>query len=46
MNITFGLESMSWFLLAIVAGLNAVISHTHVVGTKYLFGIEAERKQE
>ena len=45
-NITLGLESMSWFLLAIVAGLNAIIGHTHVVVAKHLFGIEAEIKKE
>ena len=45
MNITLGLESMSWFLLAIVACLNAIIGHMHVVVAKHLFGIEVEGKQ-
>lgn len=45
-NITLGLESMSWFLLAIVAGLNAISPHMHSVVAKHLFGIEAERKKE
>ena len=45
MNITLGLESMSWFLLAIVAGLNAIIGHTHVVVAKHLLGVEAEAKK-
>jgi len=45
-NITLGLESMSWFLLAIVVGLNAIIGHAHVVVAKHLLGIEAERKKE
>ncbi len=45
-NITLGLESMNWFLLAIVAGLNAIIGHTHSVVAKHLLGIEAERKKE
>ncbi|MCX6659112.1 MAG: hypothetical protein NTX81_01840 [Candidatus Bathyarchaeota archaeon] len=44
-NIALGLESMSWFLLAIVAGLNAIIGHMHVVVAKHLLGIEVERKQ-
>lgn len=44
-NVTLGLESMSWFLLAIVAGLNAMIGHTHVVVAKHLLGIEAESKK-
>jgi hypothetical protein len=45
MNITLGLESMSWFLLAIVAGLNAIIGHTHVVVAKHLFGVGSENKE-
>jgi len=45
-NITLGLESMSWFLLAIVAGLNAIIGHMHTVVGKHLFGIEAENKEK
>jgi hypothetical protein len=44
-NITLGLEPMSWFLLAIVAGLNAIIGHTHAVVAKHLLGIEAESKK-
>jgi len=45
LNITLGLESMSWFLLAIVAGLNAIIGHMHVVVAKHLLGIESEKKE-
>jgi hypothetical protein len=45
-NITLGLGSMSWFLLAIVAGLNAMIGHMHVVVAKHFLGIEAENKKE
>jgi len=44
MNIHFVLEPISWLLLAIVAGLNAVIGHTHAVMAKHLLGIEAERR--
>ncbi len=44
-NMTLGLEPMSWFLLAIVVGLNAIIGHTHVVVAKHLLGIEAESKK-
>ena len=46
MNITLVLESMSWFLLAIVAGLNAIVGHMHVVVAKHLLGTEAEDKKE
>ena len=45
-NITLGLEPMSWLLLAIVAGLNAIIGHMHVVAAKHLLGIEAESKKD
>jgi len=45
-DVTLGLESMSWFLLAIVAGLNAIIGHMHVVVAKHLLGIEADSKKE
>ena len=45
LNITLGLESMSWFLLAIVAGLNAIIGYMHVVVAKHLLGTEAESKK-
>jgi len=44
-NVTLGLGSMSWFLLAVVAGLNAIIGHTHMVVAKHLLGIEAESKE-
>jgi hypothetical protein len=46
LNITLGLEPMSWLLLAIVAGLNAIIGHTHTVVAKHLLGIEAESKKQ
>jgi hypothetical protein len=45
LKITLGLESMSWFLLAIVAGLNAIIGHMHTVVAKHLLGMEAESKK-
>ena len=38
-NITLGLESMSWFLLAIIAGLNAIIPHTRSLVAKHLLAI-------
>ena len=39
-DITLSLDSMSWFLLAIVFGLNAIISHNHTMIGKHLLGIE------
>ena len=44
LNITLVLEPISWLLLAIFFGLNAIIGHTHVVVAKHLLGIEAESK--
>ena len=45
LNITIGLESMSWFLLAIIAGINAIIGHMNVVLAKNLLDIETENKK-
>ena len=41
-NITLGLESMSWFLLSIVAGLSALVPHMNSVTANLMFGIETE----
>jgi len=46
LDVTLGLESMSWFLLAIVAGLNAIVPYMRVLVAKHLFGIESELKSE
>ena len=42
LNITLVLESMSWFLLAIVAGLGALVPHMNSVTANLMFGIETE----
>jgi len=42
LNITLGLESMSWFLLAVVAGLSALVPHMNSVTANLMFGIETE----
>jgi len=46
LNITLGLKTMSWFQLAIVAGLTALIPHMRSLTAKHLYGIESERKKE
>ena len=46
LNITHGLELMSWFLLAIFASLYAVVPDMHLMVAKHLLGIEAESKKE
>jgi hypothetical protein len=40
LNITLGLESISWFQLAIVAGLSALVPHMNSVTANLMFGIE------
>ncbi len=46
LNMTLGLESMSWFLLAIVAGLNALYGHVRFTVARHLLGIEIVRGKE
>jgi len=38
LGIRLGLDSISWFLLAIVSAVNALIGHVHVVLAKHLLG--------
>ena len=46
LNVTLGLQSLSWFLLAIFASMCAVVPNMHIVVAKHLLGIEAESKKE
>ena len=46
LNTTLGLDSTSWFLIAIFASLHGVVPNMHVVLAKHLLGIEAENKKE
>jgi len=46
LNIILGLETMSWFLLAIVFVLIAHMPNMRASVAKHLFGIESERKKE
>jgi len=46
LNITLGLEPLSWFLLAIFTGVGAIVPNMHVVVAKHLLGIETENKKE
>ncbi len=45
LDITLGLESMSWFLLAIVAALSALVPNMRSLVAKHLYGIESEKKE-
>ena len=42
LNTTLALETISWFLLAIIVGISSVIPSMHAVLAKHLLGIEAE----
>jgi len=44
-DVALGLESMSWFLLAIIAGLLAVTENMHLLVARHLLGIESETKE-
>ena len=46
LNTTLGLDSLSWFLLAIFASVHAIVPHVHLVVAKHLLGIETESKKE
>ena len=46
LNITLGLEPMSWFLLTIIALCGTIITTMHIVVAKHLLGIETESKKE
>jgi len=44
-NITLGLDSMSWLLLAVFFGIISLAPHIHIVAAKHLYGIESENKK-
>ena len=44
LDMTLGLETMSWFLLAIVAAVTAIVPLMNSVVAKLLFGIKSENK--
>jgi len=46
LNITHGLEPISWFLLTIIALCVSIVPQMHVMVAKHLLGIEAESKKE
>jgi hypothetical protein len=45
-NTTLGLETLSWFLLAIIVGVSSIIPSMHAVLAKHLLGIETESRKE
>ncbi len=45
LNTTLVLQPMIWLLLAIFAGLHAIVPAMHLVVAKHFLGIEAESKK-
>ncbi len=45
LDATLGLETMSWFLLAVFVGIASIIPSMHAVVAKHLLGIEAESEK-
>jgi hypothetical protein len=45
LNTTLGLESMSWFLLAIIAAIFAVHPQMHAVAAKHLLYMDESKKE-
>jgi hypothetical protein len=45
LNTTLGLQPVIWLLLAIFAGVHAIVPHMHLVVAKHSLGIEAESKK-
>jgi hypothetical protein len=45
LNTTLLLQPMIWLLLAIFAGLHAIVPAMHLVVAKHFLGIEAENKK-
>ena len=46
LNTTLVLETLSWFLLAIILGVSSILPSMHAVVAKHLLGIEAESKRD
>jgi len=46
LDIALILEPNSWLLLAIFAGLGAMMTHLNYLMARHLYGIESERKKE
>jgi len=46
LNITLGLETMTWLLLAVFFAVLSIGPHIHIVVAKHLLGMESERKNK
>ena len=45
-NTTLGLESISWFLLAIIAGLFGIYPQMHSIAAKHLLYMDETKKEQ
>lgn len=46
LNMTLGLETLSWFLLAIIFGVSSVLPSIHVVSAKQLLYMVETKKEQ
>jgi hypothetical protein len=45
LNMTLGLETLSWFLLAIILGVSSVLPSMHAVSAKHLLYMDENKKE-
>jgi hypothetical protein len=45
LNATLGLETLSWFLLAIILGVSSVLPSMHAISAKHLLYIDEIKKE-
>ena len=46
LNVTLGLETLSWFLLAIILGVSSVLPSMHAVSAKRLLYVDETKKEK
>ena len=46
LNMKLGLESMSWLLFAVVAGVMSLGPHLHMIMAKHLLGMEVIKRDQ
>ena len=46
LNMKLGLESMTWMLLAVVAGVLSLGPHLHMIMAKHLLGMEVIKREQ
>jgi hypothetical protein len=46
LNMTLGLKTLSWFLLAIILGVSSVVPSMHAVSAKHLLYMDETKKEQ